>query len=347
MNGEIKVSVFRRDGQKIYYMQYRDPVTGDKVRRSTRKMTKRDAERTAAKWEAELIEGRAKKLLGRMPWTEFRQLYEDEVVASLAERTDDKITSVFNVLERTIKPTRLSDLNESNLSRYQAELRGQGRAETTIKGHLAHILAALNWANDKKLVGDVPTVKMPKRARKGKVMKGRPITTEEFERMLAATPKAIFPDGCRVREDRKPRIAESWKFYIEGLWWSGLRLEESTELHWTDRSKLCVLDLDGRQPMLWIPGELEKGNQDRILPMAPEFAEFLRNVPECEREGYVFNPLARRHRYASRLSAHNVMLVVGKIGREAIAVKPNDEQRVHPPYNSVFHHDTLEYRLWM
>jgi len=40
--------------------------------------------------------------------------------------------------------------------------------------------------------------------------------------------------------------------------------------------------------MLRIPAEVEKGNQDRLLPMAPEFAKFLDGVPERERRGRVF-----------------------------------------------------------
>jgi hypothetical protein len=102
---EIKVSIFNRKGRTPYYqMQFRDAETGDKVTRSTGEQKKRDAERVAAKWEAELRDGRDTKRLGRMPWAEFRRLYEDEVLTSLADRTDEKVTGVFNVFERFIKP---------------------------------------------------------------------------------------------------------------------------------------------------------------------------------------------------------------------------------------------------
>ena len=75
--------------------------------------------------------------------------------------------------------------------------------------------------------------------------------------------------------------APSWKHYLRGLWLSGLRLEESLELYWDRDDQLCV-DLSGKRPMLRIPGELEKGNQDRLLPMAPEFAEFLLATPTVD-----------------------------------------------------------------
>jgi len=89
------------------------------------------------------------------------------------------------------------------------------------------------------------------------------------------------------------------------------------KLHWTDPSQLCVVDLDKTHPMLLIPGEHEKGNQDRILPMAPEFAEILRAVPSRHRVGYVFDPLQLRERYGNRLTAHRVGIVTSRIGKAA------------------------------
>jgi len=229
--------------------------------------------------------------------------------------TDHKVASVFNVLERNINPQRLSSLTADVLSRHQKMMRDAGPSDSTIKGHLAHLKSALAWAVDKGWLPSVPKVKMPKRAKKAKVMKGRPITTEEFERMLDAVPKVVV--GGRVKDERKPEIIASWKFYLWGLWHSGLRLDESMQLDWTDHTKLSVVDLDKPHPMLWIPAECEKGNEDRILPMAPEFAEYLRQVPKHQRTGYVFNPLPRRARYSQRLTSYRVGEVVSDIGRHA------------------------------
>ena len=249
-----------------------------------------------------------------MPWAEFRRLYEDEVLASLADNTDVKVSGVLNVLERVIKPKRLADVNEETLGRYQSHLRQQGRAESTIKGHLSHIRAALSWAKGRKLIHSVPSIKMPKRAKRATdAMKGRPITLEEFERMLAKT-KAV---ADQLETEHRPMVIASWRFYLRGLWHSGLRREESIDLHWTDRSRLCVDDLDCDRPMIWIPGDKEKGNRDRVLPMAPEFAEFLREVPPSKRHGFVFNPLSRRRRFAGRLTHAMVGRVVSGIGKTA------------------------------
>jgi hypothetical protein len=117
-----------------------------------------------------------------------------------------------------------------------------------------------------ELLPKVPDFHMPKRAKGLTLMRGRPITTEEFERMLAAVPKL------------RPNDAATWVHYLKGLWLSGLRLEESTVLSWDEDTPITV-DLSGRRPRLRIYAEAEKGHQDRLLPMTPDFAQFLLQTP--------------------------------------------------------------------
>jgi len=106
--------------------------------------------------------------------------------------------------------------------------------------------------------------------------------------------------------------AESWRKYLRGLWWSGLRVSESLQLYW-DRGDRLQVDLASRRPMLRINGEYEKGGKHRLHPVAPEFAEFaefLLAVAEEQRVGPVFDPLGYRgerprqdwvSRYGSRI----------------------------------------------
>ncbi len=89
--------------------------------------------------------------------------------------------------------------------------------------------------------------------------------------------------------DVRCRDAEVWQHYIEGLWLSGLRLEESTIFSWDVDSPICV-DLSGRRvsgrcPRLRIYMEADKGGGDRLLPMTPDFAQYLMATPEGERGG--------------------------------------------------------------
>ena len=327
-NDDIRVSVYFRNDRKQFFLQYRDPETGNKVRRKPESTTRRAVDREAAVWQEELNKCRGAHNAGRILWEVFRSLYEEEHVSSLADRTDDKIAGIFNTVERVIKPNRLGDLNEASLSRYSQQLRRSGRSENTIKGHLDHISAALSWAEDRGLINKVPKIRKPKRARKSRVMKGRPIAEQEFESFLAAVPAAVVPDGDHIEAGRKPAIIASWQQLLTGLWWSGLRLSEAVCLHWTDRRYICVERLEDATPMLWVPDAHEKGHEDRILPMAPEFAEFLRAIPPQLRSGYVFNPIPRRKRYSSRLSDRHVGRVISSIGKEAGVEVRDDEGKV-------------------
>ena len=117
----ITVSLYRRKGQRIWQMQYRDPRTRRKVRRSSECTKEREAERAAARWESELRAGLPDDLT-LITWSEFRRRYEDEVCRSLADGTDHKIASVCNVLERSMKPQLLIDVDADMLSKYQAWL---------------------------------------------------------------------------------------------------------------------------------------------------------------------------------------------------------------------------------
>ena len=293
-----KVTVVAFGDRTHYQLQWTDPKTGKKRTESSgiendgKAKSRAAAERLAGDKEKQLRAQRED--LEDVTWEKFRDRYETEVLTSLADKTDRIANSVCNLVERIIKPRKLSDVTEEALSTFASTLREKGRAEATIKSHLGHLKAALRWAERQKLLDKAPHIDMPKRAKGSKMMKGRPITLEEFERILDKVPVVLYP---ALKEDPNAETdaetIESWRHYLRGLWASGLRLTESLELYWDRSDKLCI-DLAGRRPMLRIPAELEKGNQDRILPVAPEFAEFLLATPKADRHGPVFKPRSHR-----------------------------------------------------
>src|SRR5262245_16061769 len=132
----LSVSVVEFGDRKHFQMQYRDPVDGRKKTKSTgvardgSKKTRTEAERVAAKWEAELREGRYHDV-SKITWADFRERYENEVLESLADSTDRKVSGVFNTVEQILKPARLRDLTATRLSAYQAKLRDRGASENT------------------------------------------------------------------------------------------------------------------------------------------------------------------------------------------------------------------------
>ncbi len=317
MSEIITVWVAEFGDRAHYQLQWRDPITNrlrtksTRIRKSGLARDRKVAERMAGELEAKLNDGEA-VIPSRFLWKDFRARYESEVVPGLAPRTGEKIASVFDRFEAEINPRRLWDVDEKRLSAFVSKLRkGEGGrrklAESTIAGHLAHLKAALNWAKLQKLVAHLPgfpRIKRAKMSKGAKVMRGRPITTEEFERMLG-----------KVEDVVGQAAAARWTFFLRGLWTSGLRLTESLELYWDQEDKLHPV-LTGKFPMLRIPADLEKGNKERLLPMAPEFAELLSGVPEAERSGPVFN-LERADGKPGRPAVDRVSKIVSSIGEKA------------------------------
>jgi len=302
-------------GKYVSSTKYRDPVTGEETKTGE---NRKSARKLANLWEADLNSGRDQ---GRhaTTWAQFRLRYEDQVVPSLAEGTAHKISTILNAVERIlprIAAGRLADLNAEALSLFQTELRDGKRSETTIASYLAHLRSALAWAVDQGVIPTMPKIRKPQRARKGgrgRPSKGRPITAEEFDRLVEKIPAALGDWRRRKREaDRQtarrkgkaqrktltdsipvevnPAAVESWKHYLTGLWLSGLRLTESLQLYWDRSDRLCI-ELKSRRPMLRIPAECEKGHRDRLLPITPDFAAFLLQTSEVERHGRVFRPM--------------------------------------------------------
>jgi len=304
---EITVHVVEYGQRKNLVMRYVDPLTGRQKTKSAGTSKRREAEKCAAKWEAELREGRYNEP-SKVLWADFREKYEEEVLPGLADRTGEKVCGVFSVIESILLPERLCHITATRISYYIAQLRKRGRSESTIKSHLSHLKAALRWAHRQGMMPVVPNIDMPKRAKGSKVMKGRPITSEEFERMLD-----------KVQSVVGPKATPSWQCYLNGLWLSGLRLSESLNLYWErDDCPHCdclEVDLGGKRPIFRVSAEAEKGNEDRELPMAPEFAEFLLKTPSDLRRGPVFAPRAKREDRAcySRFSVGDIVSEVGKV----------------------------------
>jgi integrase len=322
----VKVWVVEIGARPNYCLQWRDPIT-QRIRTKATTIpragarSRSAAERLAGELEAQLMAG-AGGTPSRLRWEEFRERYEKEVVPGLAKRTAEKVKSVFDRLEEEISPKRLWDLTEARLSAFAAALRSDGLKESTLAGYLAHLKSALGWAVKQKLLPARPAFPKIHRAKKyaGRPMKGRPITAEEFERMLEKTAEVVGAEA-----------APEWCRYLRGLWASGLRLSESMDLWWDRPDRLYPVFPKKGRPMLHVPGELEKGNSDRLLPIAPEFALFLMETSEAERTGPVFKLTGRRRGRPDRLHPHRVSEIVSEIGEKAgvrVYVDPKDPENV-------------------
>jgi integrase len=311
---EIKVTVCKYPDRENLVLRYVDPLTGKQKTRSAGTSDEETAIGKAAVWQDELTTGRY-QAPNRLTWAEFRKRYEAEKLSSLAPRTQTTARDSLNCLERVINPDRLTKLTSAVMSRFQSELRkpreiiksGEkivkpAMKDTTVARHLRHVRAALSWAVSMGMLPKVPDMHSPRRAKGQTMMRGRPITAEEFDRLLLTVPKI------------RPHDAPAWIRYLTGLWLSGLRLEESHRLSWDEEAPFHA-DLTGRRPALRIYAEAQKSGRDEVLPMTPDFAELLLQTPEGERVGPVFNLLDQRH--GRRLEPHRVGEIVVKIGKRA------------------------------
>ncbi|HEX4069868.1 MAG TPA: site-specific integrase [Planctomycetaceae bacterium] len=304
----ISVIVFRPAARPFFHAQWTDPTTGKKKTRSLGTNIRRDAEREAAKLEDDLRNFR-KGDPSRTSWATFRERYEREHAASLAENTQGHVSHTFNAVEKFIEPATLAELDASAISTLQMRMREAKLREPSILSYLKCLRAALGWAKRVGLLNEIPSIVWPKDAEEAG---GRPISGEEFERLLLACDKL------------RGKSAPSWRHLLNGLWLSGLRINEAMHLHWSDEQRLCV-DLDSGRPMLRISKSFNKSRKPERFPMAPEFYEFLMKTHPVDRVGYVFNPKRRQaspfaHR---RITTDRVSEAIAEIGRAAI-IKTKD-----------------------
>ncbi len=298
---EIKVTVCKYPDRGNLVLRYVDPISGKQKTKTAGTPDESKAIGAAAVWQDELRTGRY-QAPSRLTWADFRKRYEDEKLASLAPETQATAKDSLNYLEREISPDRVCKLTAATMSKFQAKLRAHKLRDATIARHLRHIKAALRWGERQGLIAKAPLIEMPKGAKGMRLMKGRPIFGEEFDRMIAAVPKV------------RPNDAPAWERLLRGLWLSGLRLGEAVTLSW-DEAAPFYADITGKHPRFRILGRAQKSGRDEVLPMTPDAAQFLQGIPEAERMGPVFKVVADK---INKPMIHKeVGKVISSIGKEA------------------------------
>jgi hypothetical protein len=166
MSEGIRVYVVKYPDRKMLAMRYRDPVTGKQVARSTGETRRKEADRVAAKWEAELREGRYASP-SKTTWADLVDRYSAEKLAGLSHGTNSKVESLLSVVDQLMNPSglKVAQVDARWVSRLRTELRNAGRAETTIDGHCRHLKAMLRWGKLQGMVNEVPHIDMAKRGK--------------------------------------------------------------------------------------------------------------------------------------------------------------------------------------
>ena len=244
-----------------------------------------------------------------MSWSEFVDYYDEHVLRSKKPTTESTYDATISVFGELAAPAKLADVTTARVTAFSTALRAKRKVQpATIARHLRTLRAIVRWAHSEGLITNLPKFTMPDGAKK---MKGRPITDEEFHILLSAVGEVVGKAA-----------AEPWRFLLRGFWTSGLRLREACNLHWGGHIG-HVLDFSRRWPMFRICGDMEKGGRDRLLPMAPEFAELLERVSPEHHYGRVFELVGRGRRPVTDPSRIGQLIsAIGKASGVAVSHNP-------------------------
>jgi integrase len=322
-----KVYVTKRADRGVFFLRWLDPKTQKAVVRKTDhriaggKKAKAEADRDASKQERELFEGRYvnAKDIG---WEDFVLRCNQEPLKGQADKTAKRANLVLNKVTKTLKPKYPSSITAERLSVLVSVWRDADVKESTIKSYLGQLRSILSWAKSINIIGNVPTfpkIVQAKRQLGSTPHKGRGITAEELDRMKAAV-DTVFVDKKKNGKVIKCRSKDrnAWKQYLEGLWLSGLRLEESFALSWEEGSPVQVVVVGkGRRKVarLFIEAEAQKNKETILLPLTPDFSKWLLATPEGQRVGKVFSFPGERNGQIQTGEA--VGKLVSKLGKKA------------------------------
>ncbi len=185
------------------------------------------------------------------------------------------------------------------------------RSPNTVNSMMAAVMAFVRYCYDHEWIGRVPPVK---KIDVDEVMRGRPITGEEFDRMLAAVPKVVGAGP-----------AESWRFTLRALWESGFRIADVMQFSWDDERKIHPIwpSRSGTHPTIVIPST-QKNKKVEEIPILPGLREILETVPVNKRSGFVVNPLPIEYEIKSQKNwfmplAHDLQNLIEGYSNVAIA----------------------------
>jgi integrase len=250
-------------------MRARNTETGKVLSRTCSSDRKKDCTREAGEWEAKL---NADGHVQCPKFSEARARFEAEYLPSRRQSTAAKFDTVFNAFAQAIGDPKLDTITEATISDF-SRVYGAKVKPATLAGALRHLKAFTRWANRQKLMPKAVHFEMPRGVNKAK---GRPLTGEEFDRVLAKVPEV------------RPTDAEGWCYLLRGLWESGLRLGEALALSWDDQASVAVIGMETGRPRIRIEAEAQKGGRLTESPVTPDFARVLEETSVEQRRGRVF-----------------------------------------------------------
>ncbi len=300
-----KVNVIRLRGSRYLALRW-ITVDGKYRQQSSKTNRRREAERMASTLEKELA---APKPKPSIDWNDCVERYEADRLASRSKAYRNQWNCVNVWIDQAIKPYTIEDLEPQAIVRMVTKMRDAELSEATIETYLKHVRAILRWALDNELIEKVPKITFDE------AVKGRPLTTEEFERMLKAAPKVVGKER-----------AKQWRFVLRCLWHSGLRIQEAFRFSWDDENQLSVVDIDVRLPMIRIPAGVDKSGRGQLIPMPPDLVKLLKRIPPNRRRGRILPVINQK---GTLYRDHNVVgKIIAEIGKKAKIVVKRDGETI-------------------
>lgn len=343
MADDIKVIVVKRKGLNLY-LRYIDPIDGKRREKNSGTTNMKAAQRAAGEWQAELNASGASSP-GFLRWEQFREDFRENYLRHYSDSYANNVEGSLNVVEELMSPDTLARITEKWLTRFHALAKARNVSAYTVRKYFQHLQTALKWAKEQGLIKSVPMFpKQTKQTQRGaKLMKGRPITGEEFDRMLAAVEKslvsapAVKPAGKTAKKPKRAPVApqtpnakaaESLRHLMRGLWLSGLRLGEALSLTWDQWADGIRVSVDEDNDVcLMIDGGNQKNRQALTYPVVDDFAEFLLQTPENERQGFVFNAMGQNGTVSRRVDTVSTWIVdIGKAAKVKVDEKDGSEK---------------------
>lgn len=299
-------------------LRYFCPIRRKFVKESTGTYDAKEAERQRRQKEAEILTNTVQHR-PNAPWETFKRAFQDSEYRYLRDRSQAKLDVVFNAIEKVLKPDVVADLTTDSLVHFRNVFAAgedkpkderKVRSPHTIKSYMVAVMGILRWAEVHGYIDRTPL--LPKfRGVPKSPMRGRPLSLEEFERMITCTADVTGADA-----------AASWEFVLRGLWFSAFRLEELMNFHWDSEEFIRPIWPRRGFPTIIFPHWMQKNKEHDEIPMLPDFEKLLASVPARKRLGFVFNPISINGKYnrapkTDRPSAEWVGKIVSRIGEKA------------------------------
>ena len=257
-------------------LRAKNRLTGKIVSKTAVATTRKAAQREAAALEAQM---NSVGHFGKAPkFSEAVEMFRGEYLVSRRPATAARFETAANAFLRLVGDPRMDSINERMVGDFSRQY-GKTVKQSTVGCALRHLATFLKWCHRQRLLSKLPFIEMPRNVAQPK---NRPITLEEFERVLSAVEKV------------RPSDAQPWQYLLRGLWLSGMRLGEALGASWDESAAVAITAIETERPRLRIDGTAQKSGKTTESPCTPDFAALLAETPDSDRRGRVFKVPTRR-----------------------------------------------------